>query len=157
MLIVRDPRDQFISQMLYTFYGFKIRGNRAGYERARDLLRRKDREPFHRLDDPALRLDRLSRRTSGIREAGEAIREAGALFDEYRPHTIQYEDFVDGRVAGLVHDLGMPVSTAARVDDDYRRVVRMKTHGERRAWLTSEDLELLNSGLAESMWRWTIR
>ena len=45
VLIVGDPRDQFISQMLYTFYDFKIRDDRAGYERARDLLRRKIESP----------------------------------------------------------------------------------------------------------------
>ena len=45
VLIVRDPRDQFISQMLYTFYDFNIRGDRAGYERARELLRRKIESP----------------------------------------------------------------------------------------------------------------
>jgi hypothetical protein len=29
VLIVRDPRDQFISQMLYHFYDFKVRGDRG--------------------------------------------------------------------------------------------------------------------------------
>jgi hypothetical protein len=38
-----------------------------------------DRKPVHRLDDPALRQDRFSRRTSGIGEAGEAIPPAGAV------------------------------------------------------------------------------
>ena len=45
----------------------------------------------------------------------------------------------------------MPAFTASRVDDEHRRVVRTKTHGEWRAWLTAEDLELINSGVAGSM------
>jgi hypothetical protein len=38
-----------------------------------------------------------------------------------------------------------------RIDDEPRRVVRTKTHGAWRAGLTAEDLELINSRLAESM------
>ena len=70
---------------------------------------------------------------------------------QHRPYTIRYEDFVDGRVAGLSQYLGMPVSIASRVDDEHRRVVRTKTHGEWRAWLTLEDLEFINGHVAESM------
>jgi len=151
VLIVRDPRDQFISQMLYTFYDFKIRGDRAGYERARDLLRRKIESPstvstIHLYDSIASLAGR-----PGSERLARRYERLVRFLREYRPHTIRYEDFVDGRVAGLVHDLGMPVSTASRVDDEHRRVVRTKTHGEWRAWLTAEDLELINSGVGESM------
>ena len=69
----------------------------------------------------------------------------------HRPHTVRYEDFVDGRVAALSRYLGRPVSIASRVDDEHRRVVRTKTHGEWRAWLLPEDLEFINSRVAESM------
>ena len=151
VLIVRDPRDQFISDMLYFFYDFKIRGDRAGYECARDLLRRKVESPATvstvQLYDTIASLagrrgsERLARRYQRL------VR----FLNESRPHTIRYEDFVDGRVADLSRYLGMPVSTAARVDDEHRRVVRSKTHGEWRAWLTAEDLEVLNGLAAESM------
>jgi len=151
VLIVRDPRDQLISDLLYHFYEFKVRGDRVGFERARDLLRRKIESPSTvstiQLYDTIASLagrpasERLARRYQRL------VR----FLHEYQPHAIRYEDFVDGRVAGLSQYLGMPVSTASRVDEEHRRVVRTKTHGEWRAWLTPEDLEIINGRVAESM------
>jgi hypothetical protein len=151
VLIVRDPRDQFISQMLYQFYHFKVRGDRAGYESARDLLRRKIESPSTvstiQLYDTIASLAGRQGSESLAKRYHTLVR----FLRQYQPHTIRYEDFVDGRVAGLSHYLGMPVSIASQVDDEHRRVVRTKTHGEWRAWLTAGDLEFINSSVAESM------
>jgi hypothetical protein len=151
VLIVRDPRDQFISQMLYHFYDFKIRGDRAGYEGARDLLRRKIESPSTvstiRLYDAIASLAGHPGPESLARRYHRLVR----FLHQHRPHMIRYEDFVDGRVADLAQYLGMPVSLASRVDDEHRRVVRTKTYGEWRAWLTAEDLEFINSRVVESM------
>jgi len=151
VLIVRDPRDQFISDMLYHFYEFKIRDDRAGYESARDLLRRKIESPA---TVSTIQLYDAIAALAGRRGSERLARRYDRLvrfLHEYRPHTVRYEDFVEGRVAGLAQYLGMPVSTASRVDDEHRRVVRTKTHGEWRAWLTADDLEIINGRVAESM------
>lgn len=151
VLIVRDPRDQFISQMLYHFYDFKIRGDRAGYECARDLLRRKIESPSTvstiQLYDAIASLAG----NPGSESLARRYRRLVRFLHQHRPHTVRYEDFVDGRVAGLSQYLGMPVSIAARVDDEHSRVVRTRSYGEWRAWLTAADLELINGRVAESM------
>ena len=151
VLIVRDPRDQFISQMLYHFYEFKARGDRTGYESARDLLRRNIESPSTvstiQLYDTIASLAGCPRSKSLAKRYQRLM----SFLDRYQPHTIRYEDFVDGKVAALSHYLGLPVSTSSRVDDEHRRVVRTKTHGEWRAWLTAEDLEFINGRVAEFM------
>jgi hypothetical protein len=137
--------------MLYHFYEFKIREDRAGYERARDLLRQKIERPATvstiELYDTIASLAGRPGSKSLAKRYGRLVR----FVHQHRPYTIRYEDFVDGRVAGLSQYLGMPVSIASRVDDEHRRVVRTKTHGEWRAWLTPEDLEFINGHVAESM------
>jgi len=151
VLIVRDPRDQFISQMLYYFYDFKTRGDPVGYERARDLLRRKIESPSTVSTIPLYDAIAALAGRSGSESLATRYQRLVRFLRQYQPHAIRYEDFVDGRVAGLSQYLGMPVSTASRVDDEHRRVVRTRTHGEWRAWLTDEDLEFINSQVGESM------
>jgi hypothetical protein len=154
VLIVRDPRDQFISQMLYQFYRFKVRGDRAGYECARDLLRRKIESPS---TVSTIQLYDTIASLAGRHGSENLAKRYDTLVrfrEQYRPHTVRYEDFVDRKsegLEGLAQYLGMPVSIASQVDDEHRRVVRTKTHGEWRAWLTAEDLEFINRGVAESM------
>jgi hypothetical protein len=144
ILIVRDPRDQIVSELLYRFYDFKLHGDRAGYEKGYAMLEQKVNEPssistvdlFNQLGDLVGRpgMELLWRKVAWVVEYREA----------FQPHVLLYESFVEGKVSELESFLGFKVSTGINVDTEFKRVARTRSHGEWKAWLTDDDLAFVN-------------
>ena len=140
VMIYRDPRDQFVSSLLYLFYDFQTSGDHAGFERARTALRQKVEDPGN---NSALDLyDELAK------IVGRAPRGVFAKLHQvqddfsraFSPYRLAYEDLIDGAaLQGLGDYLGLGIAEEADVDRDYSRVARSKNYGEWRSWLTLAD------------------
>ena len=145
ILIVRDPRDQFVSEMLYEFYKFLLNSDASGYAAARRLLKSKIRRPGS-LSCAAL--------FQGIRALAiqnlprinpvQLLASKYQLLENYRetidPFIVRYEDIVDNRLTDLAQYLNLNTIHPAEVDDSVRRVRRTRAYGEWKQWFTPEDL-----------------
>ena len=151
ILIVRDPRDQMVSELMYRFYDFKIHDDPAGYAEARALLQEKVRHPSSRSTVDLF--DRVSELVGrpGVELLKEKYRWVLEYQKEFQPHVLQYESYVEGDVAALEAFLGFRVPVDPEVDAEFKRVERTKGHGEWRAWFTEADLARVNAEVGELM------
>jgi hypothetical protein len=150
ILLVRDPRDRLVSDLLYRSYNaaFAADGPRA-LEFLR-LLRAKEAEPG---EVPILRLveafDRLERAAGSRADWIERYQRRGLLqpmqFHVERPRlaVFRYEQLVDCQFASLEAALGMSLGGPAEVPPALNRVVRTKRYGAWRDWFTPEDVDSL--------------
>lgn len=145
VLIYRDPRDQFISMLLYLFYDFQLNKDAAGYERARDALARKLDAPEHVSSIELYRqiAEGAGRAPIGVFSRLHSVqRDYAARFD---PYMLCYEDLVEGSaVPDLERYLGMALQADAEVPSEYARVARSRGYGDWRKWFNDEDLAFAN-------------
>lgn len=144
ILIVRDPRDRLVSQLLYNFYDFKVGGDAEGFARARRILEGKIAAPA---SVPATEVfDEISALCGrpGVDWLAQHHRIALEFLERVRPCVVRYEDMIEGEVEALGKYLGRPLVMEAELPAAYRRVSRSKTYGEWRAWLVEEDLERIH-------------
>lgn len=144
ILIVRDPRDQIVSELLYRFYDFKVHNDLGGYEEGSALLAQKVSNPnsiattdlFNQIGllvgRPGMEL--LRRKYEWVLEYREA----------FRPYVVRYKSFVDGINADFESFLGFELSSQLEVDAEFSRVARTKSHGGWKDWLTEQDLTFVN-------------
>jgi hypothetical protein len=145
LLIVRDPRDRWISAFFYHWY----KGNPSdttGFLEALQRVRQKERDPanvsflnaYGVADEPSA--EALADR---IRTTGDvAIRLADEGADEgWR--VVRYEDVVDGRVESLERWFGFELGERNFPSPELARVARTRRHGDWRRWLTPADVAFL--------------
>jgi hypothetical protein len=151
VLIVRDPRDQLISLLLYRFNRFTQINDRDAYHRARRLLEQKVHDPSS-LSTVEL-FDRIHTliRMPGIAHLVSRYHQAINYRHTCSPQVIRYEAFIDGDVAALERYLGITLPAHVEVDEMFRRVVRTRSYGEWRSWLTGEDLRFINEEMGGFM------
>ena len=158
VLIVRDPRDRLVSALLYRSYHADFAPDDAAALEYIALVRRKEADPgavpllrlveaFERLEKTADALDAWIKRYR-TRAVTRPLH-----FHAERPllPVFQYEDLVDQRFGRLEEIVGFPLSGAAAVPDNLKRVVRTKGAGAWRNWLTPEDIGVLRPLLAPYM------
>jgi hypothetical protein len=151
ILIVRDPRDQVVSELLYRFYDFKLRHDAAGYAEGRSLLERKVMDPssisvvelFNRIGTLVARpgMERLEWKIGFVMNYWKVV----------QPYVVRYESFVDGDVGALEARLGFRILARPKVDAEFARVARTKSHGEWRMWFSDDDLAFVNARAGEMM------
>ncbi len=121
VLIVRDPRDQFVSMLLYLFFDFQRSGDTVGYRHARNALELKLADP-DKISAIALYNDIAS--TVG-RAPAEVFGRLQAVQSEYleafEPYQQSYESFVDGDLHGLESYLGLQLDSTAEVAPEFAR------------------------------------
>lgn len=159
VLLVRDPRDTIVSQLLY--YPLQPYGmRRASPERVSEFLLLLDEKAHdsasHSLKDlfdfAVRNLDRdpkwswekyMSRNDAAIEHSAR-----------HGFHLLTYEDFVDGRLGDLSEYLGVDVRNE-RVSADTRtgHVIRSATYGEWRQWFTPTDVEFFKPKMRAYMSR----
>lgn len=145
IVIYRDPRDQFISMLLYLFYDFQVSGDQSGYEQALEAL-------THKVENPAEHSTiELYNKVAGL--VGRApIAVFDKLHDEqtayiaaFSPHLLRYEDFVDDKLGSVEHYVKLNLHNDAKVPETYGRVARSKGYGDWKNWLNEQDLRYINS------------
>ncbi|MCH8526407.1 MAG: hypothetical protein LAT79_04510 [Kiritimatiellae bacterium] len=159
VLIVRDPRDQFVSAMLYDFYTFQQNNDVDGFRAAAGLLEEKINNPG------GLSCTDLVR---GIRSAAlkkpldlspvKILSFNFTLLDAFRkevkPFVVRYEDIVTNQLQPLTDFLGLEALCQTEVDPAVQRVRRTKGSGEWKHWFTEEDLIEFERELGEQMRRY---
>jgi hypothetical protein len=147
VMLVRDPRDRLVSQLLYGFYDFQVSDDRIGFDRAYALLQGKVENPesigFYELAAALAEL-RGQPNTLGHRAERAPIR----FSREHQPFVAKYEDFVDGELDALDAWLGLRLVRNVDVGDTHRRVERSRSYGEWRHWFTDADLVRMNADWA---------
>jgi hypothetical protein len=144
ILIYRDPRDQFISMLLYLFYDFQENDDHSGFQQAKEALERKVKDPAgHSTVELYNLLAGLVGRAP-IAVFNNLHREQRAYMDAFSPYLLRYEDFVDGDLATAEKNLELSMRNDAQVPDMYHRVTRSKAYGEWKNWLTASDLNYIN-------------
>jgi hypothetical protein len=149
VLIYRDPRDQFLSTLLYFFYDFQVQGNVEGYRRAYAALERKVAAPeavgtMALYDEVAALAGRaplgVFRRLHEVQNAYEAA---------FSPHRLRYEALLDGdALPALEAYLGLSLDNDdVEVPQSYARVARSRGYGEWRNWFNADDL-----AFADAQW-----
>ncbi len=146
LLIYRDPRDQFLSTLLYFFYDFQIQGNVEGYDKALAALEQKVADP-----DGVATIDLYKEIAELAGRAPlvvfERLHEVQTAFaNAFKPHPVRYEALLDGENLGDIEDyLGLALhNDDVTVPDSYARVARSKGYGEWRKWFNREDLAFAN-------------
>jgi hypothetical protein len=144
ILIYRDPRDQFISMLLYLFYDFQVSGDHRSYSLAKQALERKVKDPAGHATIELYNLlaDLVGRAPFAV--FSNLHREQQAYIDAFFPHLLRYEDFVDGKLATAEQYVGLSLGNDAHVPDIYSRVARSKAYGDWRHWLNEQDLNYIN-------------
>jgi SAM-dependent methyltransferase len=150
ILLVRDPRDNLISRLLYLVASHRVLLDDPAYLRVYAmLLQRKQQAPasvslrqLPPLGEPSCFLaDTLAH--------GRALASFAAAAGDW--FILRYEDLVAGRLQALSDYLGLPVRAGASVDPQYQRVARTKGAGDWRHWFTADDVAWLRPPLAPLM------
>ncbi len=142
ILVVRDPRDNLVSRLLYAIYneGFVKDDDKVRF--FVDCLERKRRDPP---SVPMIELLQVLNDLSGEDVLGRFIlrHRLGLNFDPLgRGYFIyKYEDFVAGRYSELEKYLGFNIRFSGDVGAAYSRVTRTKSSGDWRNWFTARDVE----------------
>jgi hypothetical protein len=151
VVIYRDPRDQFVSMLLYLFYDFQVSGNQAGYDKCFAALESKQQDPA---GVSAIELYNELARTVGrapVAVFNNLHQVQKDYIETFSPYGVRYEDLVDGQWDGLEHYLGLSLSQDAQVPQEYNRVVRSKGYGDWRNWLNASDIEYTNTQWADAI------
>jgi hypothetical protein len=153
VLIHRDPRDQFISMLLYLFYDFQLNGDRNAYDQAVGALQEKVNNPGQHST-----IELYNTVSSLVGRAPVAVfknlhREQRLFEDSFSPFLLRYEDFIDDKLDAAEDYLGLSLGNRAEVPSEYSRVARSKSYGEWRHWLNDEDLAYINQHWGKSLSR----
>jgi len=143
VLIYRDPRDQFISMLLYLFYDFELSRDSSGFRQARNALQEKVEFP-ERYSTVALYntvAGLVGRAPVGV--FNNLHTEQQAYIDSFSPYLLRYEDFIDGKLGDAESYLSLSLRNNAEVAESYTRVARSKAYGDWQNWLNQEDLDYL--------------
>ena len=152
ILVVRDPRDRLISEMLYSKFHAPYASDPAKCEEMLELLRQKERRPDSiSVLELILRDQRLRGRTRvletdilrGIQAAQQPLREFIARQPDY--FAFKYEDMVADRFSSLERYLGFPLQGSSEVDRRVGRVVRTKASGDWRNWFLPNDVAAMRA------------
>ena len=153
VLIYRDPRDQFISMLLYLFYDFQLNGDAEGYRDAFAALEDKVSAPQqHSTIALYNRVARLVGRAP-VNVFNNLHRVQQEFIQAFAPHLLRYEDFIDGKLTQVENYLSLDLGNSAEVAGDYQRVARSRSYGEWRRWLNDEDLEYVQSNWGATLER----
>jgi hypothetical protein len=139
ILIVRDPRDQVISQMLYRPFNIVTKKLITPDERMNNvldkllyLLREKEKHPGT--------ISVKSLRELLLLDDGNKQQKLIKYNLEHPDHFIfRYEDYIDGNFTLINDYLGLNLGKVASVPQ--KRVVRSKSYGSWKDWFTREDVK----------------
>lgn len=143
-LIYRDPRDRYISWLLYDMYGRDAMLDDERYGSWLELLAKKQRRPrsvsvtaltYRYWELTGVNLLHALGKTNEILVG--LLRSHGELFT-----LVRYEDFVSGDTSAIEKALGLPVASTATVTGPESRVARTKGFGSWQRWFTPADLEV---------------
>ncbi|MCS5596634.1 MAG: sulfotransferase domain-containing protein [Pseudomonadota bacterium] len=159
IMVIRDPRDILISNLLYTVRWMRFSKDPVRLQTFITALKEKETNPrSHSLLALYQLRDRLE---SEVMQSWESPR---SWHDEYNDYAIavrmiqktpelyilRYEDYVDGELDALSDYLGLSITGDADVSTlkeqhsikkSVRNIARSKTYGNWKNWFTAEDVD----------------
>lgn len=158
LFIVRDPRDRLVSGTLYSAATSRFK-SREDLDNFLKLLRQKESDPnsVSMLDLRGWDDYGIYQRHGSLMRGWDDCHHTGfggimiECCESYEHCLVRYEDFVDGRIENMEDYLGFKLTGTSEVEPGLDRVVRKKTYGDWRNWLTPEDADLLKPIFANFM------
>jgi hypothetical protein len=154
ILLVRDPRDNLVSRLLYHPTGMAaLRNDQMKVDTFVEALRGKEADPgsisFRDLFDLAFRL-------SGRYHPDRSVELYTTALDFHGEHrglfVYKYEDFILGRYAAIESYLGIALPAGeVTVDAPYQHVERAKAASDWKHWFTADDVSYFRPRLSAYM------
>ena len=144
VLILRDPRDWWVSRVLYSPYvKGEFSANEQQVARALELAVRKEADPR------AVSLSELA--TAMGAEPAQEIQLAKTLYRRLQAViascpdmlVVRYEDLLQGNKSRLEQHLGFELQNTVKLGNGYQHVRRRARFGDWKNWFTEADVELL--------------
>lgn len=148
IVIPRDPRDQFISSMLYeaAFHALYDKDDALILEFYNKLCKKAERPQDINCTDLwgtyvscSLPLDEFVKRNEYLR----------TFYRSSDAFVLTYEDFINNNVVKLEHYLGVSLHQATEVPNQFKRVIRTKGSGSWKDWLTYDDLRFFKENFSK--------
>ena len=143
--IVRDPRDQFLSNFFYRWY-YKHDPSPVNFKKSYDLTVEKEPNPssipFYKLHEHCINAKNYFRYAHG--QSRDQIQKLKS--DVF---ILKYEDFVDNKIEPLNQYLELEINDKVEVHKDFKRVARTKKYGNWRNWFTPEDVAFYKPMLSD--------
>lgn len=141
VLIVRDPRDIFVSGFLYTGgYGITWKKEIEEILKVYQLLCQKEKAPSSLSMLKMMQSLPVYKSTYQIELHLSCMIGLSML---HNVHVMKYEDFVENKLDGLSNYLGITINGNVQVPEYHQRVTRTRSFGSWRHWFTEEDCEYL--------------
>jgi hypothetical protein len=140
ILIVRDPRDRWISSFFYRWYQ-QSKTQPEEFQKKVRLIQLKEQNPdllpmfaLHSFD-----IETVQNMISNQRELMEEFIAFKTFAEGNGWHIFKYEDLIDNKFESLSAYLGLDVSEG-EVPNQLKRVTRSKAANNWRIWFTDEDV-----------------
>ncbi|MBI4816762.1 MAG: sulfotransferase domain-containing protein [Deltaproteobacteria bacterium] len=143
ILIVRDPRDRLISVLLYSTIHTTFLFDEGRMREWIEAIKDKERDPRSKsvLDLFQLKCRLQTGRKDHLVELLRNELRYSVFAKEHPTYfVLRYDDLVEGRLAELGDFLGLTFTGDETVDARHQRVVRTKSSGSWRSWLSDEDV-----------------
>ncbi len=155
VVLVRDPRDQFLSRLLY--WAAQLSKRHPNLRAAiLDVILAKEADPagipFLDLVAQVAALDSQHEffPRNAVAEFGMRLRDAAVYFPALKgSYILKYEDMTDGRMQGVRDYLQLELADRATVPHEWKRVERSRSHGEWKRWFVDSDMKTLAPLIAE--------
>ncbi len=155
IFLVRDPRDNLISLMLYEITNGVKLVEQDNFMQVIALLQKKEANPSDvSVLDFLHFMNKLN--ASDFIDLFQMRRKFSVEYlDAHRDYFVfKYEDFVTGRLEPLEQYLGFPVCGDAQVHEMFRDVERTKSSGDWKNWFLENDVEYFRLLLGDYMRRY---
>jgi len=145
ILIVRDPRDNFISKLLFNSVDYRnYRKNPKEFKKAMDYLKKKEKEPSSLSLIELWQFFYKANTTELTRWTKKLLSSNIKFWEEHQDYFVfKYEDLIKGNTSTLESYLGMTLN----VDDgnkelqkEHSGIARSKSFDNWRNWFTNEDV-----------------
>jgi len=142
ILIIRDPRDNIISELLY--YGaYHITWSKPYKQRKEAITYLKEKEANNQ-NVSVIKLFEIlcDRDRENLKNYMTDRYESVIKFDKRYPEVniIKYEDMLQNSIGDLERYLGFSLTQQAEIGSTHEYVIRKKTDGDWKNWFTEEDI-----------------
>lgn len=157
ILLVRDPRDRLISNVLYGIRHLNFRGEISKISALIEMLKEKESNPQKVSMLEIIRLqEKLSGNIGGRISRFDGMEYLALEYHDKHPEVcvFKYEDFIDGKLEELESFIGLNLYGDANVDVSLLRVVRTRGYGDWRHWFTPYDVDFFRTKFSAFMRRY---
>lgn len=159
LCIVRDPRDRFVSMVLFSVLSSGVERHPDKEEELYALLRQKEKDPASvSLIDLARFLHIVGEQSFSLELWKVDLTRQHTFFfefcDQFRPWIVKYEDVIEGHLGSLEEHLGVSLSDRSDEVEGYAaHVPRTRGSGDWKNWFLPEDVEYFREICEEYMRR----